>query len=331
MIPRTDSGTLAASRALPLAALLALCATGAEARVLVSGEVRAQNAEAIIAPPSNGPVVLRYYVPEGTQVKAGDVLVRIDPGASLTQIQQLQSQIEQAEAKAAKELAELQVKAIDAEKALVDARAARDKARVDAAIPRAHLSALDHDRYRGELDRAEREFALKETEFAAATEAVARRRADGGLEVRKLQADKLYHEAQVKNAEQRASMDGLVLHGFDNWRGVRYDEGSTAFPGGKIGDVVGAGGMSVRAYVLEPDRAALRDGQQVALSFDALPGVQTQGHVARIAGAPEPKAEWGEGRYFTVDIELADAPDALRPGMSARIVIDADASAGAVP
>jgi HlyD family secretion protein len=254
------------------------------------------------------------------------VLVRIDPGQSATQIRQLASQIEQAQARAAKELAELQVKAIDAEKALVDAGAARDKARIDAAIPRAHLSALDHDRHRGELERAEREFALKQQEFAAAQEAPAPGagpRADGELEVKKLEADRLYHEAQVANAEQRATMDGVVLHGFDNWRGGRFDEGSSAYPGNKVGEVVGEGGMSVRAYVLEPDRAALQDGQTVALSFDALPGVQAQGKVARIAGAPEPKAEWGEGRYFTVDIEIADtATLGLRPGMSARIVID---------
>jgi multidrug resistance efflux pump len=307
---------------------LSLAAGGAQAGVLVSGEVRAQDAESIITPPSDSsPVVLRFFVPEGTAVKAGDVLVRIDPGASLTQIRQLDAQIEQARAKAAKELAELQVKAIDAEKALVDARAARDKARVDAAIPRAHLSALDFDRYRGELDRAEREHGLKEKEFRAAGEAVARRRADGGLEVRKLEADRLYHQAQVANAEQRASMDGVVLHGFDNMRGGRFDEGSTAFPGNKIGDVVGAGGMTVRAYVLEPDRGAMREGQRVALSFDALPGSTAEGRVARIAGAPEPKAEWGEGRYFTVDIDLVGAGAiALRPGMSVRVALDAAAA-----
>jgi multidrug resistance efflux pump len=304
---------------------LALLAGGAQARVLISGEVRAENAEAIITPPSDSsPVVLRFFVPEGTAVKAGDVLVRIDPGASLTQIRQLDAQIEQALAKAAKELAELQVKAIDAEKARVDALAARDKARVDAAIPRANLSGLDFDRYKGELDRAEREFALKETEFAAAEDAVARRRFDGELEVQKLQADRIYHQASVANAEQRATMSGIVLHGFDNWRGGRFDEGSTAFPGNKVGEVVGEGGMAVRAYVLEPDRGAIREEQTVALTFDALPGATAQGRILRIAGAPEPKAEWGDGRYFTVDIELVSGAEiALRPGMSVRIAVDA--------
>jgi hypothetical protein len=122
-------------------------------------------------------------------------------------------------------------------------------------------------------------------------------------------------------------MDGLVLHGFDNWRGGRFDEGSSAFPGNKVGEVVGAGGMAVRAYALEPDRGFLREGQTVSLTFDALPGASAQGRVARIAGAPEPKAEWGDGRYFTVDIDLESGADiALRPGMSVRVAVDAPAA-----
>jgi HlyD family secretion protein len=315
-------------RRIELGLWLLLGAGGVEAAVLLSGEVRAENAESIITPPSNSsPVVLRYYVPEGTRVAPGDVLVRIDPGGSATQIRQLDAQIEQARARAAKELAELQVKAIDAEKAWVDARAARDKARVDAEIPRAHLSALDFDRHQGERERAEREYALKQEELDAARAAVERRAADGALEVDKLLADRVYHEAQVANAEQRATMEGVVLHGFDNWRGGRFDEGSSAFPGNKIGEVVGDGGMTVRAYALEPDRGALREAQQVELSFDALPGVRIRGRIARIAGAPEPKAEWGEGRYFTVDIEPIDAAALpLRPGMSVRVEAGTDAA-----
>lgn len=310
-------------RRIELALLLACGIAHADAAVLISGEVRAQNAESIITPPANSsPVVLRYYVPEGARVKVGDVLVRIDPGASASQIRQLDAQIEQARARAAKELAELQVKAVDAEKAWVDARAARDKGRVDAKIPRAHLSALDFDRYQGELERSEREYVLKQDELEAARAAVERRGADGALEIDKLIADRVYHEAQVANSEQRATMDGVVLHGFDNWRGGRFDEGSSAFPGNKVGEVVGDGGMTVRAYALEPDRGGLREEQEVALSFDALPGVQGRGRITRIAGAPEPKVEWGDGRYFAVDIDLIEGEAlTLRPGMSVRIAV----------
>jgi HlyD family secretion protein len=316
------------------AALLALCcaalaAPAAAAELLVSGEVRAENAEGIYVPPSDSsPVVLRYYVAEGSRVEPGDVLVRIDPGASVAQIRTLEAQLEQGRARIAKELAELEVKALDAERALVDAQAVLEKAKVDAAIPRQHLSALDHDRYQGERERATREHALKQAELAAAREAVARRRADGQLELDKLEADRRYHQAQVANAEQRAARAGTVVHGFDNWRGTRFDEGSSAHPGNRIGEVVADGGMKVRAYVLEPDRAGLREAQPVALRFDALPQARARGRIERIAGAPEAKAEWGEGRYFSVDITLLDGADLpLKPGMSVRVAIDAAAAA----
>jgi HlyD family secretion protein len=311
--------------ALALALLCALVPADA-ARVLISGEVRAENAEAIYVPPSDSsPVVLRFYAPDGARLAAGEVAVRIDPGGSLSQIRALGSQIEQAEARAAKELAELQVKAIDAERAHIEAEAAHEKATIDAAIPREHLSGLDFDRYRGERERTARELELKRTEFAAAEVAVTRRRADGVLEVQKLQAERIYHEAQVANAEQRATAGGIVIHGFDNQRGQRYDEGSSAYPGQKIGEIVGDGGMRVRAHVLEPDRRALREGQDVEIRFDALPQAVARGRIVRLAGAPEPKAEWGDGRYFSLDIELPKDLDLpLRPGMSARITAGTD-------
>lgn len=323
----------------PRHALLWACAAlagapAAAAELLVSGEVRAENAEGIYVPPSDSsPVVLRYYVPEGTRVAPGDVLLRIDPGASATQIRTLAAQLEQGRARIAKELAELEVKALDAERALVDAQAALDKAEVDAAIPRRHLSALDHDRYRGELERAGREHALKRSELAAARAAVARRRSDGQLELDKLEADRRYHELRVANAEQRAARAGTVVHGFDHWGGARFDEGSSAYPGSRVGEVVADGGMQVRAYVLEPDRAGLREGQAVGLRFDALPQARAAGRIERIAGAPEAKAEWGDGRYFSVDIALQNGGAALplKPGMSVRVAVPAGGTPERVP
>lgn len=308
-------------------------ATSAQALSL-SGEVRALGAEPIYVPPSNSsPVVLRFYVPQGETVQAGDVLVRIDPGQSLTQIRQLDAQIEQALARAEKETAELEVKRADAQIALVQGEALRDKARVDAAIPRQHLSGLDYDRYQGELERAEREFALRTAQFEAAREAASRRRADGALEVRKLETERDYHRLQVQNSEQRASRAGVVVHGFDPWQGQRFDEGSSASIGMQIGEVIGDGALGVRAWALEPERAALRVGQDVTLFFDALPQARARGRIERIGGAPEAKAEWGSARWFLVELAFLDATEGLGllPGMSVRVDVPGAAGAGASP
>lgn len=325
----------------PLALLSALLAMpAAHAQTLsIGGEVRALGAEAIYVPQSNSsPVVLRYYVPQGEQVKPGDVLVRIDPGQSLSQIRELDAQIEQARATAAKESAELAVKQIDAKIALVQAEAVRDKARVDAAIPATALSGLDYDRYQGELERGEREHSLKAEELATAQAAVQRRRDDGELEIRKLETERDFHRLQVDASEQRATRAGVVVHGFDPWQGTRYDEGSSAQMGNQIGEVIGDGALGVRAWALESERAALAVGKPVTLHFDALTGVVAHGRIDYIGGAPEPKAEWGAARWFTLDIVFeAGAPVTdLLPGMSVRVAIDATSTdaatvAGAAP
>lgn len=313
-----------------LAVLSMAVAAAADAATLITGEVQAVDAQAIYTPQSNSsPVVLRYYVPEGARVKKGDVVLRVDAGQSASQIRGLTAQIEQARARMAKEVVELQVKAIDAELAVVDAESALAAANIAAAVPRELISGLEFDKRQGELDRARRETELKRRELATARAAVTRRRNDGGLEVRKLEVQREYHAAQVRQAEVRADRDGVVLHGYNNnWIGGRIDEGSSTMPGSKAGEVVSGGAMRVRAWALEVDRRALRPGQPVQLAFDALPGKAARGRITAIAGAPDRKSEWGEGRYFQVDIAFDGAHGlALLPGMSVRVM----AGNGAAP
>ena len=306
----------------PLWAALALMTMAPAHAVVLTGEVRAIDAQLIITPQSNSsPVVIRYYVPEGERVKKGEVVLRIDPGQSASRIPDLEAQIEQGRAKDAKEIAELQVKAVTAEMALVDAEAELATAKLDATIPPDLISALDYDRHQGELDRATREVALKRKDLDAARTAVQRRIHDGRLQIDKLVLQRDYHAALVRTSEVVADRDGVVVHGFNNnWIGGRIDEGSSTMPGSKAGEVVSSGRMNVRAWALEPDRRGLAVGQPVDLAFDAMPGRTLAGRIDFISGAPDRRPEWGEGRYFTIDITLDANTLALMPGTSVRVI-----------
>lgn len=289
--------------------------------VLLTGQVRALESENIYVPPSNSsPIALRYLAPEGEPVEPGDVLVRIDPGDALSRIETLLSQIEQETARSDKEIAELAVREVEAELALVDAEAALAIAAIDAEIPRTFLAAIDYDRFQAEKARTTREHALKVREHREAREAVVRREQTKRLAILQIEADLRFARAQVATAEARASRTGIVLYGFDPLTGQRYQEGASAYPGNVVGMVVGRGAMTVRAWALEPDRASISTGQAVRVRLDALPDAAIAGRIESIAGAPEAKAEWGDGRYFTVDISLAaDHGFELLPGMSAQI------------
>lgn len=330
------------AEALALGTLLALApafaqepepAAAAPRAVVITGQVHAPGAEIIYAPMSeSSPVTLRYLAGEGAQVQPGDPLVRIDPGASLSQQESLKVQIAQARARIDKELAELAVREIDADLALVDAEAALAKAEVDAAIPADYIARIDADRYQGEFERARRELALKTEELTAARTAVARRRSDGELEIAKMQTDLDYADTVIALAEQRAEGSGVATFYFNPWIGQRYEEGSTAVSGQAIGELVRPGALGVRAHALEPDRRGLEVGQAVNLHFDAIRGQSLPGKITAIGGTPLAKAEWGSGRYFVIDIELPQQHALpLRPGMSARVSTQPAEEAVAVP
>lgn len=323
-----------------LAFALALAHAFPAGAVVLTGEVRSKGAQEIFTPPSfSSPVVLRFYVEDGAKVKKGDPVLRIDAGQAAQQLQSLRDKIEQARIKADKDVADLELKRVDAELALVDARAAEQTAAVDASLPRDLLMALDYDRYQGDYKRTQRERALATSKLVDAKSAVAQRRQDSALEVKKLDLQLAFFQAQVESSTVFAERDGTVVHAFQTGRsfgssgGGRYEEGSTSFPGTVVGNIVSVGSRyDVRAWVLEPDRAGLETGQPVHLSFDALPGRSLEGHIQAIAGASETKLEWGDGRYFSIDIDLADSAHKLPllPGMSVRVETDASETASNV-
>ncbi len=67
----------------------------------------------------------------------------------------------------------------------------------------------------------------------------------------------------------------------------------------------------------EKDVAGITVGATAKVSFDALPGVQVDGTVIKIA----PKSSKTTGVNYTVTIELASIPNGLRWGMTALVEI----------
>lgn len=303
-------------------ALLSAGALAAARPYFATGEIIAENAQPIVCPQSNtNPVVLRALASDGQPVKAGEVVLRIDAGASAQQAEQLRTQIDQARARTNKEIADLEVKAVDAETAWVQGDAAFRKAKIDGAIPRAQLSALDADRFAGELARTERNLTQLEKAWNEAKAAVVRKREDARLEIQKLEVQRIVAEAQLQSVEVKAEQDGVFIAGFHPWHGRRFVAGESAQSGFVVGEIVTPGKLGIRAYALESDRMGFSVDNPVQLRIDAFPGAQFETRILRIAGAPEQRKAWGDGRYYTMTVALPEGINLpLKPGMSALIV-----------
>ena len=300
----------------------------AQRPLLLTGMVDAIDSQEILVPASNSaPVVLRNYVEEGAQVKAGDVVLQIDTPSG-SSVEQMRIDAAEATARAEKNIADLEVRSVEALRALAMARAALAKAKVDAALPRSHIPAIDYDKNQNELERARLDLEVKQQASAAAIQAVARRREDALLEEKRQQLSIDFTVGRAEQVKVRARRDGVVVHGYSEWRGERYDEGASAFPGSTVGQIMGSGKLRVRAWALEADRPFLAEGQKVHLGFDALPGQRIDGKVKSIATAPESRGSWGSARYFRVDIDLPESHALpLVAGMSVLVEPDTGAKA----
>ena len=288
--------------------------------VLLTGEVVDTQAQLIVVPPSNSqPVILRNFVADGTQVKTGDLVLRIDVREGNSP-EQLEVDMAQAREKTLHDVAKLEVAAIEEERKLLYAKFGLAKAQINAALPKSQMTLLDFDKNQSELDNARRNLAGMQKTFANATENIARQKRDGELALKKVQINYAFAKALLSGAQVHAQRDGFVVHNYGGRTGERFDEGGSARPGNVVGQIMGNGHVKVYAWALEADRSFLQEGKHVQLGFDALPDTSLTGTVTAIASAPEERTSWGQGRYFRVEIALPPAHgQPLVHGMSVMI------------
>ncbi len=298
--------------------------------VLFNGEVQTSDSFPITVPSTNmNPATMRFFLPEGSVVKKGDVVLRVESQAD-SDVERVELELVQTRERGVREAADLEVKKIEAERALLTAKAALAKAKIDAALPKSQISALDFDKYQAERDRATRDLDVKQQGFENAQAAIQRKLEDNALAVKRLQIQIAFAKQQMDQAEVKAGRDGILIHGYDSFTGKRLDEGGHAMTGSSAGHIMGDGKLQVVAWVLEVDRPFLKLDQTVSVRFDAILEARLQGKIKRISGAPEPRAIWGSGKYFKVEIELPEAKNlTLMQGMSAQIEVEGSAQSAA--
>ncbi len=117
--------------------------------------------------------------------------------------------------------------------------------------------------------------------------------------------------ARLSEAELRAPFGGTVA-------AVYANTGEFVAAGQRIAQLGDLETLRVETTDLnEIDVARIAVGDAVTVTFDALPGVEVPGQVARIA----PRAAEGTGVNYTVVIELDEIPPTVRWGMTAFVDI----------
>jgi len=233
--------------------------------------------------------IVEVMVREGDQVRAGDMLFRIDA-------EPFQLEIARADASVASAQANLTALENDSDLSGADIGAAREdiayaKSRLErqeALWDRGFTTKADLDAARHAVAQAEEALHQAEAAQAEAHAKLARGAAVPGTnpQIAIAEAQRATAELELRRTEVRAPLSGRVA------QADRLQAGQQIIPNLPVLTLVSEGSTYVEANFKETDLGAMRAGQRAELRFDAYPGLAIEGHVASIGA--------GTGSQFSV-------------------------------
>jgi len=306
-----------------------------ERSLFVSGEISPVQAIRVSVPRTRmwGAMAIQAMAPEGSHVKAGDVLMQIDHDQILTTLNTEKINLEKAENDLVKKKSELDVQLKDLEMELSTRKLELEKTQLKAEISRDLLSLRDWQDNQFNYQKAKKEFDKTtqkiELTSKASTEELALfevKREQSQSRIKTMQSD--LDALQVKSP-----VTGTVLYENapmtwnrnENDPPRKYQVGDQIWPGMIIMSVIDLTEMEVRAFVSEVDGGLIHVGQPVRIVVDSHASDQFTGTVDFIPEVAEKLRRLSNVRVFVTRLKLNRSDSNLmKPGMSVRaeIIID---------
>lgn len=287
--------------------------------IKTSGALEAKNSVKI-----TGPTGLRNYriwnvtiqdiIEEGTYVKKGQYVARLDPSEltgkikdSQLEVDQEQSQYTQTKLDTALTMREARDNLINLEYAVREKQLTYDQSQFEppATIQKAEIEV---EKAKRSLQQAKENYEIKKQQNVAKMQEVTANLRKETNELSGLQA--LASEFMILAPE-----DGMLIYK-KSWDGKSVKEGSQI---GAWDPVVATlpdlSKMLSKTYVNEVDIRKVKPGQQVQIGFDAFPDKNLTGEVIKVANVGEQRPN-SDAKVFSVEIEVFGSDELLKPGMT---------------
>ncbi|MFC1499610.1 efflux RND transporter periplasmic adaptor subunit [Candidatus Zixiibacteriota bacterium] len=291
--------------------------------VIVRGELLSERSRSIVAPPGRGNLQLVWLVEEGIYVEAGDVVARIDESSMLTQREQRELQVENAQSNLDNFLANKPNQIRSAESSLQTAGYDLELAEIRLglaefeSVQQQAQRQLSYENALLNVDEAERSLASL---------------------INKLEVDEMRQRTRIRDAQQRlddvnqqieeytlrAPISGIVVYGETfggNTEGMRkIRAGDSLHRSGTIITIPDLSEMLSKINIIEGDYRKVEVGDPVEIRLDAIPGPVFTGKIDEIAALAS-YDEMAKKSYFNAVVRLDSVDTGMRPGMTASLRI----------
>jgi len=312
-------------------AAIVLCAAGANATTLeLEGEIIATRSATLAAPPliQIWQLNIAQMLPEGSMVKAGEVVVAFETTELDKQLLDHQNKLNEKQ----REREKLLLSHAEAERneatKTAEARAELEKAVRKANQPQEAVRGVDYQKLLIDRKRRERAMALYEEreKQAAAQRAAELRAVEVEIRRHKLEVDRLTRNIAAMSV--KAPMDGMMLRRA-GWNGVKFDVGSQVFIGLPVAEIPDMQSLAVRGLLPERELTRVAPGARVKVHIEGGSGATVGAKVTRIGQVVRSKSRVQPIPIVELLLEFDRRPSGVRPGQPVRIELDTAVQGGA--
>lgn len=287
--------------------------------VTTSGELKAQESVQITGP-SNMQQAEIYQtkiasiVPEGTVVKAGDVVAQLDRSTLASKLadvelalQKAQAVYEQAMLDSALTLSTAREDIHTQELGLEEKRLAKEQSVYEAPTVKRQAE-IDYE-------KAQRALAQAKTDYGTKTEQAKAKMREVGADLERQRNKLKIIQGVMQGFTVRAPAAGMVIYEKE-WNGQKRTTGSQISAWDPtVATLPDLTHMESVTYVNEIDIRKILAGQPVAITLDADPTKHLTGKVTRVANVGEQRPNT-DAKVFEVHIAVDQSDTTLRPGMT---------------
>jgi multidrug resistance efflux pump len=295
--------------------------------VVTSGEALSSSLKKI-----NGPANLRNFrlnqikiqdlIPEGTIVKKGDYVGRLDPSSVNEQIIDKRLNLETAQSKYTQQQLDTTLTLKQERNGIKDLSFSIQETKLELKQstyePPATIKKLEI-----RIEKAERDLKEKRENYSIKKRQADAKMVEVGAEVSKtLKLLNALIDLQ-KSFTIYSDSKGMITY-VKEWNGSKKKVGSTISPwNSSIATLPDLTKMESKTYTNEVDIRKIKKGLPVKIGFDAFPDIELDGIVTEVANVGE-KKRGSDIKVFQIKVKLTSTNSNIRPGMttSNRILTD---------
>jgi multidrug efflux pump subunit AcrA (membrane-fusion protein) len=290
-----------------------------KSEVITSGEAQSTSLKKI-----NGPENLRKFklrdikiqdlVAEGTIVKEGDYVGRLDPTGVNEQIIDARLNLESAQSKFTQQQLDTTLSLKQERNSIKDIRFSMEETKLELKQsiyePPATIKKLEIN-----LEKAERSLKEKLENYKIKKRQANAKMVEVGTEVSKINKKLQDLLKLLKSFTVYSDGTGMITY-VKTWDGNKKKVGSSISPWDpSIASLPDLNKMESKTYANEVDIRKIKKGLAVKVGFDAFPDVELDGTVTDVANVGE-KKRGSDIKVFQVLIKLNEINDNVRPGMT---------------